>query len=41
MNQLHVKHRLGTLVPSSNGTQEPEFISMLLASVCYINFIKH
>ena len=33
MNQPHIKHRLGTLVPSSNSTQEPEFISMLPASV--------
>ena len=33
MNYIEKKHRLGLLVPSSNSTQEPEFVQMLPASV--------
>lgn len=33
MKQIEKKHRLGLLVPSSNSTQEPEFVCMLPASV--------
>jgi maleate isomerase len=33
MNHIEKKHRVGLLVPSSNSTQEPEFIQMLPASV--------
>jgi len=33
MNYIEKKHRVGLLVPSSNSTQEPEFIQMLPASV--------
>jgi maleate isomerase len=33
MNYIQKKHRLGLLVPSSNSTQEPEFVQMLPASV--------
>ena len=33
MNFIEKKHRIGLLVPSSNSTQEPEFIQMLPASV--------
>jgi maleate isomerase len=33
MNHIEKKHRIGLLVPSSNSTQEPEFIQMLPPSV--------
>src|SRR5438093_1067306 len=33
MNFIEKKHRIGLLVPSSNSTQEPEFIQMLPALV--------
>jgi maleate isomerase len=33
MNHIEKKHRVGLLVPSSNSTQEPEFVQMLPASV--------
>jgi maleate isomerase len=33
MNFIEKKHRVGLLVPSSNSTQEPEFVQMLPASV--------
>jgi maleate isomerase len=33
MNQIEKKQRVGLLVPSSNSTQEPEFIAQLPASV--------
>ena len=33
MEHIEKKHRLGLLVPSSNSTQEPEFLQMLPASV--------
>jgi len=33
MKHVEKKHRLGLLVPSSNSTQEPEFLQMLPASV--------
>jgi maleate isomerase len=33
MNFTEKKHRVGLLVPSSNSTQEPEFVQMLPASV--------
>src|ERR671914_459539 len=33
MNFIEKKHRVGLLVPSSNSTQEPEFLQMLPPSV--------
>lgn len=33
MKHVEKKHRIGLLVPSSNSTQEPEFVQMLPASV--------
>src|SRR2546421_10733867 len=33
MKYIEKKHRIGLLVPSSNSTQEPEFVQMLPASV--------
>jgi maleate isomerase len=33
MKHIEKKHRIGLLVPSSNSTQEPEFVQMLPASV--------
>jgi maleate isomerase len=33
MNYIEKEHRVGLLVPSSNSTQEPEFVQMLPASV--------
>ena len=33
MKHVEKKHRIGLLVPSSNSTQEPEFLQMLPASV--------
>jgi maleate isomerase len=33
MQHIDKKHRVGLLVPSSNSTQEPEFVQMLPASV--------
>ena len=33
MKHIEKKHRMGLLVPSSNSTQEPEFVQMLPASV--------
>jgi maleate isomerase len=33
MNHIEKKYRVGLLVPSSNSTQEPEFVQMLPASV--------
>jgi maleate cis-trans isomerase len=33
MTYVEKKHRVGLLVPSSNSTQEPEFVQMLPASV--------
>src|SRR4051812_31754273 len=33
MKHIEKKHRIGLLVPSSNSTQEPEFVQMLPESV--------
>src|SRR4030095_11826145 len=33
MSYIEKKHRIGLLVPSSNSTQEPEFVQMLPAAV--------